>query len=76
MEKIAKFYSLTGAIVRTNDYGCYVRDDITNTEVFYYGNGCVGDKVLLSIFKVDKERNRITGRLDSVIEYAEFDYAS
>ena len=70
MENIAKFHSLRGTIVRTNDYGCYVRDDITDTEVFYYGNGYVGDRVLLSIFKVDNERNRITCRLDSVIEYA------
>lgn len=76
MEKISKFSTVTGTVVGVNNYGCYVRDDVTDTVVFYYGNGNKGDRVLLSVFKVDKERERVTCRLDSVIEYAAFDYAA
>lgn len=70
MERINKFSTLTGRIIGTNSYGCYVRDDETGFIVFYYGNGKIGDRVFLSVYRVDIERNRVTCRLDSVLEYA------
>lgn len=70
MEKINKFSTLTGRITGVNSFGCYVQDDETGITVFYYGNGKIGDRVFLSVYKIDTDRNRVTCRLDSVLEYA------
>ena len=53
MEKINKFSSLTGRIIGVNCYGCYVKDDENDITVFYYGSGRIGDRVFLSVCKVD-----------------------
>lgn len=76
MENIRKFSTITGTVFDINRCGCYVRDDETGATVFYYGNGNKGDRVLLSVFKVDRELGRVTSRLDSVLEYAAFEYAA
>lgn len=70
MEMINLSDMIIGTVIATNSRGCYVLDDETGTVVYYYGNGKTGDRVLVSLRKIDTERNRITYRLDSVIEYA------
>ncbi len=70
MENINKYTSITGTVTRVNTYGCFVRDDITDTTVFYFGNGNIGDRVYLTVCKVDTVHHRITCNLDSVLEYA------
>ena len=49
-----------------------MRDDESGRVVFYYGNGFKGDKVQLSIKRIDLERERITCVLDSVLEYGDY----
>lgn len=72
MENFKKHDTLIGTVIGCNSYGCYVRDDASEKVVFYYGNGMSGDRVQLSIQKVDLARDRITCVLDSVIEYSGF----
>lgn len=67
MGNFKKYNTIIGTVV-----GCYVRDDESGKVVFYYGNGMKGDRVQLSIRKVDAARERITCVLDSVIEYGNF----
>lgn len=61
--------TVVGTIIGCNSYGCYVRDIASNEVVFYYGNGMKGDKVQLTVKKVDVEKERVTCMLDSVLEY-------
>jgi len=68
--KVNKFSTVIGTVIGVNNHGCYVRDDESDSVVFYYGNGNKGDRVFLSVFKVDNESGKVTCRLDSVIEYA------
>ncbi len=72
MGNIKRLNTITGTVIGFNDYGCYVRDDESDRVVFYFGNGMKGDRVLLSVQKVDVERERITCVLDSVLEYGSF----
>lgn len=72
MENFKKHNTLIGTVIGYNSYGCYVRDDASEKIVFYYGNGMRGDRVQLSIQKVDLARDRITCVLDSVIKYSDF----
>ena len=53
-----------------NNYGCYVRDIETDRVVFYYGCGQRGDKVQLTVKKVNLEKEQVTCVLDSVLSYA------
>lgn len=69
MENFKKYNTVIGTVVDCNSCGCYVRDEKSDKIVFYYGNGVKGDKVQLSVEKVDLARNRVTCTLDSVLEY-------
>lgn len=51
-------------------YGCYVRDQATDKTVFYYGCGQKGDKVQLTVKKVNIEKEQVTCVLDAVLSYA------
>lgn len=72
MENYKKHNTVIGTVIGINSHGCYVRDDETDNVVFYYGNGMKGDKVQLSVQKVDIVRERVTCVLDSVLEYSWF----
>lgn len=70
---IQKLDTMTGTVIDFNHFGCYVSLDSNETDIpyaFYYGNGKRGDKVLVSIKKIDNVRNRINCDLDCVLEYA------
>lgn len=70
MELYEKFSTLIGEVIGCNSYGCYVRDQETDRVVFYYGCGKRGDKVQLTIKRVNIEKEQVTCMLDSVISYA------
>ena len=70
MELFERFNSLIGEVIGCNSCGCYVRDQETDRVVFYYGCGRRGDKVQLTIKKVDLEKEQVTCLLDSVLSYA------
>ena len=70
MEDYIKHNTVIGTVIGNNSHGCYVRDDETDTVVFYYGNGMKGDRVQLSVREVDLVRERVTCVLDSVLEYS------
>ncbi len=72
MKNYKKYNTVIGTVIGYNSNGCYVRDNETNNVVFYYGNGMKGDKVQLSVRKVDLVRERVTCVLDSVLEYGSF----
>ncbi len=72
MEYFRKHSVVTGTVVGFNDHGCYVRDDETGKTVFYFGNGMKGDRVQLTVCKVDRELERVTCSLDTVLEYGKF----
>ncbi len=72
MENFERLNTVRGTVIGCNDFGCRVRDDETGLVVFYYGNGMKGDRVQLSVKKVNPERGRVTCELDSVLEYADF----
>lgn len=72
MENYKKHNTVIGTVIGCNSYGCYVRDAENDNVVFYYGNGMKGDKVQLSVQKVDLVRKRVTCVLDSVLEYSSF----
>ena len=72
MEGFKKHSTITGTVVGFNDHGCYVRDDITGKTVFYFGNGMKGDRVQLTVCKVNRELERVTCSLDTVLEYGKF----
>lgn len=67
-----KHNTIIGTVIKYNNFGCYVRDEENGFIVFYYGNGMVGDKVQLSVSKVDRELHRVTCNLDTVLEYGAF----
>ena len=70
MEIFERFDTIRGTVIGCNEYGCYVNEDESGKTVFYYGNGFKGDRVQLSIKRVDLERNRVTCLLESVLAYA------
>lgn len=70
MEAFEKYNTVVGEIIGCNSYGCYVRDKKTDKVVFYYGCGQRGDKVQLTVKKVNLEKEQVTCILDSVLEYA------
>ncbi len=72
MENFRKHNTIIGTVIGYNRYGCYVRDEESGMTVFYFGNGMVGDKVQLSVRKVDRELERVTCSLDTVLEYGTF----
>lgn len=72
MEIFERLNTVRGTVIGFNDFGCHVRDDETGLVVFYYGNGMKGDRVQLSVKSVNAERGRVTCKLDSVLEYANF----
>ncbi len=72
MENFERLNTVRGTVIGCNDFGCRVRDDETGLVVFYYGNGVKGDRVQLSVKRVNTERGRVTCELDSVLEYADF----
>ena len=71
-EGLEKFDTVIGTVVDTNSSGCYVRDSESGKLVFYFGGGMRGDKVQLSVKRIDTERKRVTCVLDSVLEYGDF----
>lgn len=72
MESYERFDTIIGTVIGGNDFGCRVRDDESGRVVFYYGNGCRGDKVQLSVKRIDLERERVTCVLETVLEYADY----
>lgn len=70
MEKFEKYNTLIGEVIGCNDYGCYVRDQETDRVVFYYGCGQRGDRVQLTVQKVNYEKEQVTCLLDAVLSYA------
>lgn len=72
MEIFERRDTIRGTVIGFNDYGCKVRDDESGKVVFYYGNGMKGDRVQLTITKIDLEKERVTCKLDTVLEYGEF----
>ena len=71
-----KFSTITGTVIDYNKYGCYVRPDGSDEVVFYYGNGMKGDRVQLSVKRINHQHKSVTCLLDSVLEYGSFDYAA
>lgn len=72
MEIFERLDTIRGTVIGCNEHGCRVRDDETGKVVFYYGNGYKGDRVQLSIKRIDLERQRVTCVLDTVLEYADY----
>lgn len=72
MNNFKKHNTIIGTVIGCNKFGCYVRDDESDKVVFYYGNGMKGDRVQLTVKRVNLEREQITCILDSVLEYGEF----
>ena len=70
-EHFQKHNTVVGTVIGCNSHGCYVRDVESKEVVFYFGNGMKGDKVQLTVKRVDVERERITCVLDSVLEYGD-----
>lgn len=70
MEAFEKYNTVVDEVIGCNSYGCYVRDKKTDKVVFYYGCGQRGDKVQLTVKKVNLEKEQVTCILDSVLEYA------
>lgn len=70
MEMFEKFSTVIGVVVGCNSYGCFVRDQETDRVVFYYGCGQRGDKVQLTVKRVNPEKEQVTCLLDSVLSYA------
>ncbi len=70
METFELYNTVIGEVIDYNRYGCYVRDLDTDKIVFYFGCGRRGDKVQLSIKRINVEREQVICTLDSVIEYA------
>ena len=70
MDMFERFNTVIGEVIGCNNYGCYVRDQETDRVVFYYGCGQRGDKVQLTVKKVNLEKEQITCVLDSVLSYA------
>lgn len=70
MEEFEKYNTLIGEVIGCNNYGCYVRDRETDRVVFYYGCGQRGDKVQLTVQKVNYEKEQVTCLLDAVLSYA------
>ncbi len=70
MEMFEKYNTVIGDVVGVNRYGCYVRDQETDKVVFYYGCGSVGDRVQLTVKKVNLEKEQVTCLLDAVLAYA------
>lgn len=71
MGSFERFDTITGEVIGHNAHGCYVKDDNSGFVVFYYGNGGYGDKVQLTVRKVNPEAQKVTCVLDSVLEYGE-----
>lgn len=69
MEIFERFNTLVGVIIGCNNFGCYVRDEKTDKVVFYYGCGQKGDRVQLTIKKINPQKEQVTCVLDSVISY-------
>lgn len=72
MEIFERLDTIRGTVIGCNEHGCRVREDESGKVVFYYGNGFKGDRVQLSIKRIDLERERVTCVLDSVLEYADY----
>ena len=69
MSNFQKYNTVIGTVVGFNSSGCYVRDEESGCVVFYFGHGTRGDRVQLTVQKVDTEKERVTCLLDSVLEY-------
>jgi len=74
MENYKKFDTIVGRVIGYTNRGCLVRDEATDRVVFYFGCGNKGDRVQLSVKRVNREREQVTCLLDSVLEYAPFRY--
>ena len=70
MEMFERFNTVIGEVIGCNSYGCYIRDLETDRVVFYYGCGQRGDRVQLTVKKVNLEKEQVTCVLDSVLSYA------
>ena len=72
MEIYERLDTIIGTIIGCNNFGCHVRDEESGKIVFYYGNGIKGDRVQLTVKRVDMVKNRVTCVLDTVLEYGDF----
>ena len=71
MSSFEKYNTVIGTVIGYNSCGCYVRDEESGFVVFYFGSGTRGDRVQLTVQKVDKEHEKVTCLLDSVLEYGQ-----
>lgn len=69
MENYKKYDTIIGKVIGFNEHGCLVRDEESDRVVFYFGNGMKGDRVQLTVQKVDRKKERVTCLLDSVLAY-------
>ena len=69
MNSFEKYDTVVGKVIGFNDHGCLVRDEKSDSVVFYFGNGMKGDRVQLTVYKVDNQKERVTCLLDRVLEY-------
>ena len=66
---IEKYASYEAIITGVNCFGCHIKFYNTNIHGFFFGNGNIGDSVIVSVGKIDEKKQRITCFLDSVLEY-------
>lgn len=69
MVDFKKYDTIVGRVVGFNNHGCLVRDEASDKVVFYFGNGMKGDRVQLSVQKVDPQKERVTCLLEKVLDY-------
>lgn len=74
MENYKKFDTIVGRVIGYTNKGCLVRDEKTDKVVFCFASCSKGDRVQLSVKRVNREREQVTCLLDSVLEYAPFRY--
>ena len=71
-ENFHEYDTVIGKVIGCNSSGCFVRDEKSDKVVSYYGNGEKGDKVQLTIKKVDAAKEKVTCVLDSVLKYGNY----
>ena len=70
---LAYLDSITGEVIGHDRNGCYVRLDTEEPNTpygFYFGSGRTGDRVLLSVKRINSNHSSIFCILESVLSYA------
>lgn len=69
IDALERFDSYTGTVVGYAPRGVRILME-NGIECFSFGNARIGDMVLVSIQRVDLERNRVRCSIDSFLNYA------